>query len=320
MIQPKNRLLFIAQVDVESASIESDDDSADVAVLHGAAVEAQRQETGRGGDVSESFGDSEAKDLPEANIKMPKQRKVVVVETSESEPASPPKLKRSISTRKNKRSKIIQASNSSASSILVSKAGIKKQKSSKPQASKKPTTAFRKDPLGAEMHQKAKDPQNITLRKLEVGVYALLPSQGSPPPPQKSPISPSALEATPASQFNPTTKVMLHFVDEDSSLPSPMHESQRPSVVTFGKPVASEIPVTLRVAILQVLPCPIATTDETHSSPHTQGIGEGSGIAFSSSTGGSDSSLFKTPGPIQQALREASGKSPPCLVHKTKFP
>ena len=49
---------------------------------------------------------------------------------------------------------------------------------------------------------------------IQVGVSAPLPSQGSPL------ISPSVLEATPSSQFDPSIGVMLHFVDEDSNLVS----------------------------------------------------------------------------------------------------
>ncbi|KAM0975891.1 hypothetical protein ACFX14_018848 [Malus domestica] len=56
-------------------------------------------------------------------------------------------------------------------------------------------------------------------------------------------------------------------------------------------------------------------------------MGEGSGTAFSSPVGDSDSPpqtgadtlSFKTPGPIQ-AIGEASGKSPLRVVYKTEFP
>ncbi|KAM2779537.1 hypothetical protein COP1_014796 [Malus domestica] len=41
MIQEKNRVLLIAQVDVESVPTESEDDSANAVVLHGAAAEAK---------------------------------------------------------------------------------------------------------------------------------------------------------------------------------------------------------------------------------------------------------------------------------------
>ncbi|KAM2968158.1 hypothetical protein FF1_028335 [Malus domestica] len=168
MIQLKNWLLLIAQVDVETTSIESEEDSADAPVLHGDAVEAQRREAGVGGDVSESFGDSDAEEVPEANIKASKRTKVVMVETSESELVSPHKPKRPTPTRRSKRAMTFQASKSSASSAPVSKAGITKQKSSRPHISEKPTITPMEDPLGTEMHQRPEDLQKAIFKKSEV--------------------------------------------------------------------------------------------------------------------------------------------------------
>ncbi|KAM1837001.1 hypothetical protein ACFX14_018849 [Malus domestica] len=101
---------------------------------------------------------------------------------------------------------------------------------------------------------------------IQAGVYAPLPSQGSPP---KSYVSPSALDVTPSSQFDPARGVMLHFINEDSNLPSLIHKARQPPMVTLKELVVPEIPVTPRVAILQVSPCPIDTTDEPSSSPLT---------------------------------------------------
>ncbi|KAM1160150.1 hypothetical protein ACFX19_033799 [Malus domestica] len=117
MIQEKNRILLIGisssyldsvtlflnpltfsllnpatHVDVESVPTESEDDSADAAVIHGVAAEAERREVGESGDVSE---DSRAeKEVPEATIQASKRRKAIVIENSDSDPASPPKTKR----------------------------------------------------------------------------------------------------------------------------------------------------------------------------------------------------------------------------------
>ncbi|XP_050105622.1 uncharacterized protein LOC126585260 [Malus sylvestris] len=85
------------------------------------------------------------------------------------------------------------------------------------------------------------------INPLEVGVSVPLPSQGSP---LKSLISPSALKATLSSQFDPSTGVMLHFVDKDSKLPSPLYEPPQPSVAICDEPIVPKIPVTSGVAVL----------------------------------------------------------------------
>ncbi|KAM1299030.1 hypothetical protein ACFX2F_025769 [Malus domestica] len=162
MIQEKNRLLLIAQVDVESVPMESEDDSADAAVLHGAAAEAERREAGEGRDVSEDSGAEE--EAPKVITQVSKRRKAVVIKTSDSNPTSQSKTKQPIPTSKSKRARTVQTFKSSASSVPVSKASRKKQKSSRPQASKKPTIASKEEPLGAEMHKKAEEFRNITLK------------------------------------------------------------------------------------------------------------------------------------------------------------
>ncbi|XP_070676434.1 uncharacterized protein [Malus domestica] len=123
---------------------------------------------------------------------------------------------------------------------------------------------------------------------IQVGVFTPLPSQGSP---LKFLISPFALEASLSSQFDPSTKVMLHFVDEDSNLLSPLYEPPQPSVAICDEPIVPEIPVTSGVAVLQMFACPTVTIDEPPSSRgQTQGIGEGSGAAFASPVSGRESS------------------------------
>ncbi|KAM2039505.1 hypothetical protein ACFX1T_012938 [Malus domestica] len=202
------------------------------------------------------------------------------------------------------------------------------------------------------MYKKAEELRNLTLKELEaarneklhppkvsspfaqetnlspppqvdpskVGVSAPLPSQGSPL------ISPSVLEATPSSQFDPSTGVMLHFVDEDSNMPSSI---QNPSVATrtSDEPIVPEIPVTLEATTLQVFACPTVTLDELPSSPQgrTLGIGEGSGAVSFSPVNGRESPPqpgigtlpYETPRLSQQVLEETS---PPRLVRKPKLP
>ena len=178
-------------MDVESVPTESEDDSADVAVLHGAVAEAERREAGEGGDVLEDSGAE--KEAPEATIQVSKRRKAVVIENSDSDPASPPKTKRRIPTpiRKSKRTRTVQTIKSSDPPAPVVEAGRKKQKSSSEscsfllgcylsslssylclntgsQASKKPTIASKDEPLGVAMYKKAEELRNLTLKELEV--------------------------------------------------------------------------------------------------------------------------------------------------------
>ncbi|KAM1299031.1 hypothetical protein ACFX2F_025770 [Malus domestica] len=120
---------------------------------------------------------------------------------------------------------------------------------------------------------------------------------------------------------------MLHFVDEDSNLPSSLHEAPQLSVAICDEPIVPEIPVTLEATTLQVFACPIVTLDDPPSSPQgrTQGIGEGSSAVFSSPVSGRGSSPqpgigtlpCEAPGLSQQVLEKAS---PPRLVRKSKLP
>ncbi|XP_048423851.1 uncharacterized protein LOC108866069 isoform X2 [Pyrus x bretschneideri] len=143
---------------------------------------------------------------------------------------------------------IIVASKFSMSSASVTEAGVgrKKQKASRPQATKKPTVVSREDLLEAEMYQKAKDLQDSTLKALEAIreerislPKAFLPParivQDSPPRAKssKAKVGESAsqvghdsssilstsplLVVTPTSQFDPSTGEMLYFVEDNSN-------------------------------------------------------------------------------------------------------
>nr|XP_028953619.1 uncharacterized protein LOC103425851 isoform X2 [Malus domestica] len=203
------------------------------------------------------------------------------------------------------------------------------------------------------MHKKAEELQNTALKELEAArEEKLLPPEASPPlfretsisPPQVNPseagafaflpghgpplkfvISSPALDATHSSEFDPSTGVMLHFVDEGSNLPSPVYEPPPPSMVSDNEPIVPEIPVTSEVIVSRVPTCPTIDIDEPHSSPQdqTQGTGAGSSTAPSSLAGGGKSSPQRgfsilpgeTPGLSQQVLKETS---PSRLVRKSK--
>ncbi|CAN6551825.1 unnamed protein product [Malus baccata var. baccata] len=75
MIQEKNRPLLIAPVDIESEAMESEDDSADAAVLHGAAAEAKRRKAGEGWTFQNPLGIQELKRHPRQLLKPPSKRK-----------------------------------------------------------------------------------------------------------------------------------------------------------------------------------------------------------------------------------------------------
>ncbi|XP_050119058.1 uncharacterized protein LOC126596497 [Malus sylvestris] len=157
----------------------------------------------------------------------------------------------------------------------------------------------------------------------EAGASASLPSHG---PPMNFVISSPALDATPSSQFDPSTGVMLHFVDKGSNLvshysrieflinsysrflqPSPVYEPPLPSVVSDNKPIVPEILVTLEVIVSRVPACPIVDIDEPPSSL--------AGGGKSSPQRGFNTLPGETPGLSQQVLKETS---PPRLVRKSK--
>nr|XP_028946600.1 uncharacterized protein LOC114820215 [Malus domestica] len=83
---------------------------------------------------------------------------------------------------------------------------------------------------------------------------------------------------------------MLHFVDEDDTLPSSGYEPLSPSVALDKEPIVPEIPVALDTTISQALTR--QTVDEPPSSPQDQpqDVGTGSGTTFPSVAGGEKSS------------------------------
>ncbi|KAM2538518.1 hypothetical protein TB2_023955 [Malus domestica] len=377
MIQEKNQLLLIAPMDTESEAIESENDSADATILHGAAAEAERREAGEGTDISESIGDSGAEGTPKIITKAPKRKKAAMTKDSNPDLAPRPTITRPVLTRKSKRARITIPLESSIPSAQVPEAGRKKQQSSRPQASKRPILASKEEPLKAAMLKKAEELRNTALRELEAareetlsspeaspqpareknlsssqtnpaeaGASASLPSHG---PPLRSMTSSTALEATPSSQFDPSTRVMLHFVDEDDPLLSLVYEPPPSLVVSDKEPIVPEIPVASDAAISQAFACP--TVDEPPSPPQDQtqvleyfllassfsdllltittffgyihDADTGSGATLSSPAGGEESSpqqrvsalSGETPGLSQQAPKETS---PPPLARKSK--
>ncbi|KAM2084315.1 hypothetical protein ACFX1R_022163 [Malus domestica] len=351
MIQEKNRLLLIAPVDTESEAIESDNDSADAAILHGAAAEAERREAGEGTDISESIGDSGAEGTPKIITKAPKRKKAAMTKNSNPDPAPRPATIRPVLTRKSKRARITIPLESSIPSAPVPEAGRKKQQSSRPQASKRPILASKEEPLRAAMLKKVEELRNTALRELEAareetlsspeaspqpareknlsssqtspaeaGASASLPSQG---PPLRSMASSTALDATHSSQFDPSTGVMLHFADEDDPLPSSVYEPPPLLVVSDKEPIVPEIPVTSDAAISQAFACPIV--DEPSSPPPDQIQDAGIGSGAAPPAGGEEPSFQprvstfsgETPELSQQASKETS---PPPLARKSKRP
>ncbi|KAB2599987.1 S2-RNase [Pyrus ussuriensis x Pyrus communis] len=71
-----------------------------------------------------------------------------------------------------------------------------------------------------------------------------------------SSILPSVMVVTPTSQFNPTTREMLYFVEDDSASSSLMLETITQSPPTFGKLIVPEIPVVSEVTSSKVLQAP----------------------------------------------------------------
>ncbi|XP_050114931.1 uncharacterized protein LOC126593094 isoform X1 [Malus sylvestris] len=330
MIQEKNRLLLIGDflpirfcfpccllssllpvsatsVDTESEAIESENDSADAAVLHGAAAEAERREAGEGTDVSESLGDSGAeetiKEIAKDTTKASKRKRVAITKTTISDPALPSATTRPILTRKSKRARVTMPPKPAAPSAPVSEAGKETEQSSRPQASKRSTLASKKESRRAATLKEATRKESL-----------------SPQP---------ALDATPSSQFDPSTGIMLHFVDEDDTLPSSGYEPLSPSVALDKEPIVPEIPVALDTTISQALTR--QTVDEPPSSPqdqpqvleyfllvsssgdllliittffgYNQDVGTGSGTTFPSVASGEKSSP-------RQGVRAFSGETP----------
>ncbi|KAB2612494.1 hypothetical protein D8674_034810 [Pyrus ussuriensis x Pyrus communis] len=137
--------------------VGQDEEVGDVFVLQKAVAEAERQNDGASGDVSELLGDSEGKTEIVVEHQATHQTRAIVVETSDP---------RETLLKKRTRAQVVKSSKSSASMVEAG-VGRKKQKASRPQVTKKPNIISRKDPLGAEMYQKAKDMQDSTLAALE---------------------------------------------------------------------------------------------------------------------------------------------------------
>ncbi|KAB2632733.1 TMV resistance protein N-like [Pyrus ussuriensis x Pyrus communis] len=102
-------------------------------------------------------------------------------------------------------------------------------------------------PLGAKMYQK--DSPSLTLpSRMHVSPSRVKPStigeatsstrQGLT---HMSSIHPPTLVVTPTSQFNPSTREMLHFVEDNSNLSSPTHKSHQLAATVFGEPIVPEI-------------------------------------------------------------------------------
>ncbi|KAM1258120.1 hypothetical protein ACFX2J_037594 [Malus domestica] len=301
MIQEKNRLLLIASVDTESEAIESENDSADAAVLHGAAAEAERREAGEGTDVSESLGDSGAeetiKGIAKDTTKASKRKRVAITKTTISDPALPSATTRPILTRKSKRARVTVPPKPAATSAPVSEAGKETEQSSRLQASKRSTLASKKESRRAATLKEATRKESL-----------------SPQP---------ALDATPSSQFDPSTGIMLHFVDEDDTLPSSGYEPLSPSVALDKEPIVPEIPVALDTTISQALTR--QTVDEPPSpQDQPQDVGTGSGTTFPSVAGGEKSSprqgvsafSGETPGLSQRASPKET--SPPPMARNPR--
>ncbi|KAM1748105.1 hypothetical protein ACFX12_009131 [Malus domestica] len=183
MIQEKNRLLLIASVDTASEAVESENDSADAAVLHGAAAEAERREAGEGTDVSESLGDSGAeetiKGIAKDQTKASKRKRVAITKTTISDPALPSATTRPILTRKSKQARVTVPPKPVVPSAPVSEVGKETEQSFRPQASSRSTLASRRE------SRRAATPKEATRKE-----------SFSPQP---------ALDATPSSQFDPST-------------------------------------------------------------------------------------------------------------------
>ncbi|KAM2202912.1 hypothetical protein ACFX1R_002565 [Malus domestica] len=271
--------------------------------------------------------------------KAPKRKRVAVTKTSISDPAPLSAATRPILTRKSKRARITMPPKPMVSSAPVSEAGREKEQSSRPQASKRSTLASKKEsrraatlkeatrkerlspPEASPQPARGKNLSSPQINLAGAGASASLPSHR---PPLRSMASSTALDATPSSQFDPSTGVMLHFVDEDDTLPSSGYEPLSPPVALDKEPIVPEIPVTLDATISQAFARP--TVDEPPSSPQdqTQDAGTGSGATFPSIAGGEESSpqqgvsafSGETPGLSQRASSKEI--SPPPMARKPK--
>ncbi|KAM2424361.1 hypothetical protein ACFX1W_021949 [Malus domestica] len=139
--------------------VELDEEAGDAFVLQKAEAEVAKQGAGEGGDVFELLGDSEVKVKPVVGTRATRRTKAIVVESSEFEPEKRPRAQFSIPgqqvtpTKKKTRAQISKAFK--FSTVTPVEAGL--------QATKKPTFVSREEPLGVEIHQKAKGLLDSTL-------------------------------------------------------------------------------------------------------------------------------------------------------------
>ncbi|KAM2917187.1 hypothetical protein FF1_046022 [Malus domestica] len=294
MIQEKNRLLLISSVDTESEAVESENDSADAAVLHGAAAEAERREAGEGTDVSESLGDSGVeetiKGIAKDTTKASKRKRVDTTKTTISDPALPSAITRPILTRKSKQARVTVPPKPAVPSAPVSEASKETEQSSRPQASKRSTLASKKESRRAATLKEATRKESL-----------------SPQP---------ALDATPSSQFDPSTGIILHFVDEDDTLPSSGYEPLSSSVALDKEPIVPEIPVASNTTISQALTRQLVN-EPPSPQDQPQDVGTGSGTTLPSVAGGEKSSLRQG---VSAFSRETSGLSQRASPKETSLP
>ncbi|KAM0994004.1 hypothetical protein ACFX2I_009590 [Malus domestica] len=155
-----------AQGNIGNVDVGLDEKAADALVLEEAVAEATRQGDGSSHvagdakDLSKLFGDYEGEAEPIVETRATCWTRATVVESSKSEPEdrSQPQLSipgsRTTLTKKRTNAQTSRAPKSSKSSTAPPvEAGRKKQKSSRPQATKKLTFVSMEELLGAEMHQ-----------------------------------------------------------------------------------------------------------------------------------------------------------------------
>ncbi|KAM0971364.1 hypothetical protein ACFX2K_019419 [Malus domestica] len=155
--------------------------------------------------------------------------------------------------------------------------GKKKQKSSRPPATKKLAFAQQKSQSSAKVQQSVKEvlakileelkdtkakgtsqpePYSLPARSVHLSPSLARPikANGGTPEPQVGQTSvpssftlPSTMVVTPTSQFNSTNGEMLHYVEDDNTSSSPVHETIHQSTPTFGEPIVPEIPIFFEV-------------------------------------------------------------------------
>ncbi|KAB2617374.1 E3 ubiquitin-protein ligase RHA2B [Pyrus ussuriensis x Pyrus communis] len=103
----------------------------------------------------------------------------------------------------------------------------------------------------------------------EAKVEIAVPSVGQSSTSSLSTFPPLVVAST--SQFDSSTREMLHFVEYDSN--SVTHESQQPTTTAFGEPIVPEIPVVLEAISPRASPHPVIITKGLP--PSTQDLAKG---------------------------------------------